>query len=86
MSDGLSAGNGGPRPLQMLALLAPEKGVSISEGGVLYLDVLFVVCVAALYLEPFLCRTAGKSIANVVVAVSIWGLLSLLAAWCVEAF
>ena len=52
----------------------------------MYLDMIFVACVAVLYLEPFLSRTAGKSIANLMVAISIWGLLSLLAAWCVEAF
>ncbi len=41
----------------------------------MYLDMLFVVCVAVFYLEPFLSRTTGKTIASLMVAVSVWGLL-----------
>ena len=47
---------------------------------------LVVACVAVIYLEPFLSRTVGKTIANLIIAASVWGLLSLLAGWCVEAF
>ena len=52
----------------------------------MYLDLLFVACIAVIYLEPFLSRTAGKTLANLIIAASVWGLLSLLAVWCVEAF
>ena len=52
----------------------------------MYLDMLFVACVAVIYLEPFLSRAAGKTVANLMVAASVWTLLSLTAVWCVEAF
>ena len=44
-----------------------------------------MTCVVVIYLEPFLTRKAGKTIANLIVSASIWGMLSLLATWCVEA-
>ena len=47
---------------------------------------LFTTCVVVIYLEPFLTRKAGKTITNLIVSVSIWGMLSLLAVWCAEAF
>ena len=56
------------------------------KGGALYLDLLFMTCVVVIYLEPFLTRKAGKTIANLIVSASIWGMLSLLTMWCVEAF
>ena len=42
---------------------------------------LLIACVAVIYLELFLSRTAGKTIANLIIAASVWGLLSLLAVW-----
>ena len=51
------------------------------QGGALYLDMLFVACVATVYLEPFFARTIGKTVANLITVASFWALLSLITVW-----
>ena len=47
---------------------------------------LFVICVATVYLEPLFARRVGKTVATLIMVASFWALLSLVTVGCVEAF
>lgn len=51
----------------------------------MFLDVLFVLCVAVGYSEPLLTRVVGKTIFNLLAVIAALGLCSLLAVFFMKA-
>ena len=54
-------------------------------GDLMYLDILFVACVAVVYMEPALSRMAGRKAATLLTIASVCGICWLLAIFIAEA-